>query len=148
MIQSYDIAFQRNSTEHKILHLLRDGNRTTMQIIKNFGKTQKTAANLRLQIGELARKKYVLSVGHDHWQLTELGVEVCLILGGEPTPRLRFIKNKIATGTSVEPYDGKELGQTCCRPGAYDFIELPSLMSGRQVWWRRDAKHPEARPLR
>lgn len=30
-------------------------------------------------------------------------------------------------------YDGKELGRTCVRPGAYDAYELPSLMGGKRI---------------
>lgn len=30
-------------------------------------------------------------------------------------------------------YDGRELGRTCVRPGAYDAYELPSLIGGRRV---------------
>lgn len=147
MIQQYDIPFQRNSTEHKILHLLREENLTTTQVIKRFGKTQKTSENLRLQIGELARKRFVLSVGHDHWQLTNTGLDACLVLGGEPTPRQRHIKSKLSTGTTVGSYDGRELGRTCTRPGAYDFINLPSNISGRMTY-RKDATIPAEGILR
>lgn len=48
-------------------------------------------------------------------------------------------------------YSCPELGRTCCRPGAYDAFELPSLIGtrlhfpdGRVI--ERDATTPEPRP--
>lgn len=142
MIQQYDMTFQRNSTEHKLLSLLRKENLQTVQLIKQMGKSKANSANLRLQIGELSRKGYVRSVGVDHWQLTDMGIDACIVLGGEPTPRQRNTKVKISTGTVAGTYEGKELGQTCFRHGAYDFLKLPSLMSGQQIYWRREFKIP------
>jgi hypothetical protein len=147
MIQQYDMNFQRNSTEHKLLALIRKENLTTAQLVKQMGKTKANSANLRLQIGELSRKGYVKSVGMDHWQLTDMGIDACIILGGEPTPRQRNVKVKISTGTVVGTYDGKELGQTCHRKGAYDYMQLPSLMQGQQVYWRREFKFPATENL-
>ena len=144
MIQQYDMTFQRNSTEHKLLALLRKENLQTVQLVKQMGKGKASAANLRLQIGELSRKGYVRSVGVDHWQLTDTGIEACIILGGEPTVKQKrlSISTKIRTGTTTEPYDGKELGQTCYRPGAYNFLELPSLMSGQRIYRQDSVNHP------
>lgn len=30
-------------------------------------------------------------------------------------------------------YDGRELGRTCVRPGAYDAYQLPSMFAGKRV---------------
>lgn len=37
------------------------------------------------------------------------------------------------TGSASGTYDGKELGRTCVRPGAYDAYELPSLIGGKRI---------------
>jgi len=39
-------------------------------------------------------------------------------------------KDKICAGTTTGTYDGKELTRTCLRPGAYDYMDCPSLMAG------------------
>lgn len=39
-------------------------------------------------------------------------------------------KDRIAAGTTVGTYDGAELRQTCLRPGAYDFMQCPSMIQG------------------
>jgi len=39
-------------------------------------------------------------------------------------------KDRICAGTSTGSYDGKELTRTCLRPGAYDYMDCPSLMAG------------------
>ena len=110
MIQTYDIPFHRNSIEHKVLHLLRDQNLATQQMTKLLGRTSKGAENLRLIVTELSRKKFVVSVGFDMWQLTENGRDACIVLGGEPTPKQRNsrpVANLFLRGN----YDGAELGQ-------------------------------------
>ena len=40
---------------------------------------------------------------------------------------------KITNGTVIGAYDGRELGRTCHRPGAYDFMDIPSLRNGERV---------------
>jgi len=40
---------------------------------------------------------------------------------------------RISNGTVSGTYDGKELGRTCHRPGAYDFMSIPSMRSGQRV---------------
>ena len=42
--------------------------------------------------------------------------------------------NKIDNWEERPIYDGKELGKTCHRPGAYDFMEIPSLRNGERVY--------------
>lgn len=39
-------------------------------------------------------------------------------------------KDRIANGTTRDLYDGAELKQTCLRPGAYDFMDCPSMIQG------------------
>lgn len=140
MIQQYDIPFTRNSEQHKVLHMLRTESLTTAQILKKMGRSKSKSANLRVLIGELARKKFVTSYGHDHWQLTDIGVDACLVLGGEPVPNKRLVKR--TPSVVGVPYDGAELGRTCLRPGAYDYLECPSVSGGMRRWWRQDALTP------
>jgi hypothetical protein len=39
-------------------------------------------------------------------------------------------KDRICAGSMGGTYDGKELTRTCLRPGAYDYMDCPSLMAG------------------
>jgi hypothetical protein len=39
-------------------------------------------------------------------------------------------KDRICAGSMGGSYDGKELTRTCLRPGAYDYMDCPSLMAG------------------
>lgn len=134
-MNTYDIPFERNSMQHKVLHTLRFENLSTQQVVKTMGRTAKGVMNLRIILGDLNRKNYVTSVGFDQWQLTDLGRDVCLTLGGEPTPKQRNSRAKTAGIWSRPTYDGTELGNTCMRPGAYDYMAHPSLVSGRRVWY-------------
>lgn len=45
-------------------------------------------------------------------------------------------KDRICAGTTVGLYDGKELTRTCFRPGAYDYMDCPSLIGGKMVPFR------------
>lgn len=44
--------------------------------------------------------------------------------------KFKPLKDKIAAGTTTGLYDGAELRQTCLRPGAYDFMQCPSMIQG------------------
>ena len=50
-----------------------------------------------------------------------------------PKPKKERVERFIPTGK----YDGAELGRTCHRPGAYDFMEIPSLREGERIYPRR-----------
>ena len=48
-------------------------------------------------------------------------------------PRGVVYGSKITSWLERPIYDGKELGQTCHRPGAYDFMKIPSMRNGERV---------------
>ena len=58
------------------------------------------------------------------WHITNSGREA--IEGHKFKPS----KDRIANGNTVGTYDGAELRQTCLRPGAYDFMQCPSMIQG------------------
>jgi len=47
-----------------------------------------------------------------------------------PEPKVKKVERFIPTGK----YNGSELGRTCHRPGAYDFMAIPSLRDGVRVY--------------
>lgn len=48
-------------------------------------------------------------------------------------PRDATYGSKVSSWLERPIYDGKELGQTCHRPGAYDFMKIPSMRNGERV---------------
>ena len=135
MIHAYDIHFQRNSLEHRILAALCEDNLSTAQIVKNLGNTRNAAA-MRIVIADLQKKNYVRSVGFDQWSITHLGTDAYLTLGGKPIERMRLsTASKTADLFKRPNYYAPELGDNCARPGAYDYRKHPSLVGEQRVWY-------------
>ena len=135
MITTYDIPFQRNDIQHRILAALCQENLSTAQLVKAIGQ-KRNAAAMRLLVSELQKKNFVRSVGFDQWSITHVGMDVYLTLGGKPIDKVRLsTASKTADLFKRPNYDGAELGDTCCRPGAYDYRQHPSLFAGEQVWY-------------
>lgn len=73
---------------------------------------------------EMAQSGFVVCIperGDDWWHITEHGRKA---MAEKPTVAAT---RKIVAGTSEGTYEGRELTQTCQRPGAYDFLKYPSL---------------------
>jgi len=54
----------------------------------------------------------------------------------EQTEEILPTKKRLPKRTKFVPtgtYDGKELTKTCHRPGAYDFMRIPSMRNGERV---------------
>lgn len=110
----YEILAQR------ALKLLLDGPCSTKEFIAkvagsdrdNFKKTELTTLGLRLRRGELVRvldgKYYITDIGRAH-------------LGTDNTAKPDTVNRMVGD------YTCPELGKTCHRPGAYDFLEVPSV---------------------
>ena len=45
-------------------------------------------------------------------------------------------KERVERFMSTQRYDGKELSRTCHRPGAYDFMDIPSMRDGQRIPYR------------
>ena len=135
MINAYDLTFQRNSTEHRILSELAVENLSTAQLVKAIGQ-RKNAAAMRLMIVELQKKNYVRSVGFDQWSITHVGMDVYITLGGKPIAKVRLMTaSKTADLFKRPDYEPKELGDNCARPGAYDYRKHPSRIGDARVWY-------------
>ena len=78
---------------------------------------------------DLEQHGYVVEID-EKWHLTNAGREV---LKNKYKPMI----TRVAPGTTVETYDGKELSVRIDRPGAYDFLKYPSLYSGNRVMPKR-----------
>lgn len=78
-------------------------------------------------IEQLQIKRYVVRI-NGKLSITQAGKELASLIGqrAEP-PRLDKLK-----GDFYAP----ELGRTCLRPGAYDFMDKPSLVAGKPVPYR------------
>lgn len=74
---------------------------------------------------QMAQKGLVVEIG-ELWHITQAGRE---FLAEKPVKKV-----KVAAGTTEGSYDGKELTRTCMRPGAYDFLQYPSLMGNERIY--------------
>jgi hypothetical protein len=137
MINAYDLNFTRNSIQHKVLHILREENLSSAQISTQI-KGRKDIVGMRTILAELSKRNLVRSVGFDQWALTHDGMDACLALGGKPLEANRLsIRGKQSDVFARPNYDGRELEDTCHRPGAYDYRNHPSLFAQTSVWYDR-----------
>lgn len=147
MIQPYDLYFERNSLQHKILTMLCEENLSTLNIVTKMGR-RKDITNLRLVLAELNRRGYIRSVGFDQWTITNDGMDAYLVLGGKAVESVRWRKSANHNDLFARPvYDGKELGDNCDRPGAYDYRKHPSVTANRRVWYGPGIKPIESQSL-
>jgi hypothetical protein len=76
---------------------------------------------------ELEQHGFVISIeskGDTVWHITNHGR---IAIEGKT---FKPSKDRICAGSMGGTYDGKELTRTCLRPGAYDYMDCPSLMAG------------------
>lgn len=133
---SEEISFKSQGIHHRILAAVCREDRSCA-LIKTNARLSVTVERVRQVMQELLRAKLVRSVGSDCWSVTELGLHVNLRMGdafknlkieGSAAPRSQA--NRV-------DYDGKELGRTCYRPGAYDAYDLPSIIGPQRVYGMR-----------
>jgi hypothetical protein len=104
-------------TEKSMTHGDMDLGNTAVHIIRNLNDGQ--AQGYCVMIGE-------------HWHLTDAGRKA---LDKKP---VSTGKDRICAMSTKEKYDGAELRQLGNRPGAYSFLNVPSLMHFGRVY-RKDA---------
>lgn len=113
-----------------ILKRLEKGPRT----LKSFSHND-TSAHLSVHferyLAELQASGHVVEI-QENWHLTHSGYSV--INQDLIVRRKSPMAEKICAGTTEGFYDGKELTRTCMRPGAYDFLEYPSLMGDKRFY--------------
>lgn len=56
-----------------------------------------------------------------------------------PANQAQRVKANLVVPDASTTYEGRELGQTCHRPGAYDFLAHPSRI-GNTLYYRQDGE--------
>jgi hypothetical protein len=110
-----------------ILKRLEKGPRT----LKSFSHNDQSAhlsVHFERYLAELQAAGYVVEI-QELWHLTHSGYAAV----AEKQQKKVFV-DRICAGTTEGFYDGKELTRTCMRPGAYDFLEYPSLMGDKRFY--------------
>lgn len=127
---------RENCYEQRILFLLANSDDSFMprSIKDRIGGTgSRSDAKIRDILLNLKRWGLVLNdPSNDHWSITHKGIKVLSELG-HPTRSInlpvRTPKAKRAEVYERPIYDGKELGPTVTRAGAYDAFKLPSRIN-------------------
>ena len=128
--------FKLGGFEHKAVALLAKHDLGSYELRKLAGSTL-SMPEVRARLKAMERNKYLLSVGDDSWSITSVGLNLSVMLGpvsAAQAKRKRINADRISNGNTTERYEGKELGFTCSRPGAYDAYLLPSIMGDKRVW--------------
>src|SRR5512142_2694031 len=102
---------------------------TSASIASARVKPRRQAMAIRRAV-EMAQAGLVVVIsqhGEDFWHITEHGRKAM------EAPKVATTR-KVVAGTTVGFYDGKELTRTCQRPGAYDFLQYPSLMGDKRIF--------------
>jgi hypothetical protein len=117
-----------------ILQLLREGGaQPRASLVEGEDKDGNTA------IGNLLRSKWINVLPDGQLAITFIGVRRLREANTASNGLGLVAKRTIGTGTTTEPYDGREMRRTCLRPGAYDAFELPSLI-GNERHYRKEIK--------
>lgn len=133
---------RENCYEQRILFLLANSEVSLMprSIKDRIGGTgSRSDTKIRDILLNMKRWGLVLNdTSTDHWSVTHKGIKVLTELG-HPTRSValpvRTPKAKRSEVYERPPYDGKELGPTVTRDGAYDAFKLPSRMNN-QLYYR------------
>lgn len=130
--------FARGSLNHRILVALSMDHVLTLGQIKKMAGIHLTLSDMKnIKMFELEKrgyaKPYLDDDSREQWSITDKGLDVKVTMGDLPsvsrvsrTPKAK--KNELMSRPN---YDGRELGPTCMRPGAYDAYALPSRMGNR-----------------
>lgn len=114
-----------------LLKRLENGPKTTKHFTHNSTDHSHMSVHFERYLFEMERIGLVVAIEKNNdilWHISEHGRKA---LANKPvlTP-----VRKIVAGTSEGIYDGKELLNTCMRPGAYDFLKYPSKFDQRLVY--------------
>ena len=117
---------------------LRMPHRNMLKRLENFPTQLKTfthgdtnnsqmSVHFERYLNELQNWGLVINI-NDVWHITGFGLAALHEKKDRVTPA------RIASGTTTESYDGKDLRNTCGRKGAYDFLKYPSKIGGTMVY--------------
>jgi hypothetical protein len=116
---------------HKdMLKRLAYGPKSTRSFTHGDTGNSQLSVHFHRYLDEMAQAGLVVVIsqhGEDLWHITEHGRKEL------EAPKLASTR-KIVAGTTQGFYDGKELTRTCMRPGAYDFLQYPSLMGDERTY--------------
>lgn len=123
-----------NSVQHKALALFAKENLSSATAMARLKGGLGRGAAQRTIFYDMSRLGIIQSVGFDHWQITEKGLNLYYELGGvvDRTTRKAAEKSELYKRPVYVPV---ELGDTTIRPGAHDHRQYPSLISGERVWY-------------
>lgn len=132
----------RNSSTHRILAALATHDGMTAHQVKDVAALSIRILDLKgAKMLDMIRKGWVISVGMDIYRLSTSGLDVKMQLG---ETKLKGGLTRTAAVKRAEVFERcnyipLELGRTCNRTGAYDSLELPSLIQGKR-FFRPDSK--------
>lgn len=116
-------------SHRELLKRLTNGPKSTLFFTHGDNTNSQMSFHYHRYLPEMAQKGLVVEI-QDLWHITQAGRD---FLEQKPVKK---VLERIAAGTTKGTYDGKEMGETCLRPGAYDYKKYPSLMGGVRVFQR------------
>lgn len=113
-----------------ILRCLHDFGPQTRQALANYGDDAEASDCLNL----LSHARLIRRTAEGDMEITLRGENaLAKVSKVEDEPSVAGSRS-FANATTKTDYDGKELGPTCHRAGAYDAYQLPSLINGERVF--------------
>ncbi len=131
---------KHNSIEHRALSMLAKENLASSTLSARLKGGYGKGAAGRTTFYNMARAGLIQSVGYDHWQITDHGLDTYHALGGvvDRASRKSAEKSELYKRPNYVP---EELKDTMIRPGANDHRDHPSILGNERVWyglgWRR-----------
>lgn len=123
-----------NSLEHRILAMLAKEDAGTKSIDKGVTKhVHHSMAKVRDSLYEMQKIGLIKSVMFDFWTITVKGLReyhAAGMLQDKVTAKPRRVGSAV-----YELYVPRELGMNCMRLGAYDYMQHPSVIGKRRVWY-------------
>lgn len=128
------LKVKHNSIEHKALAMLAKENLASSTVVARLKGGYGRGTAQRTVLYDMARKGLIQSVGFDHWQITQEGLDTYHTLGGvvSHATRTSTEKSELYKRPNYVPV---ELRDNTIRPGANDHRAHPSLLSGERVWY-------------
>jgi hypothetical protein len=128
------MTYKYNSLEHRILaHLSKDD--VNSQALAKRLKVR----SVGVELFEMSKRGLVRTAGMGFFTITREGLDLYHQLGTihEQIPALR-LKAKLRSELFLRgTYNGEELRDLPARPGAYDYRNHPSVLTGERVWYGR-----------
>lgn len=115
------------------LKRLANGPRTEKELTTGDASETAHAGHTIRRLNEAEQQGFCVFIG-EHWHLTQSGRDAL-----EKKKEPRFTEGRICAGTATGTYNGADLRRLANRPGAYQFLDIPSVMHYGLVY-RKDAQ--------